>query len=273
MNRCERSNKPFRLRITRLEDHPAELELAAERRERLGRAATRGDRRLTVPDQLLRQHPQPPEVPRETPEDVRRLLAEDQRRRRSPATSRPRRSRPSRDVADRDRPAPARSAPTDRTGPARPADTQSAETSAPPRTAAGPRARSRRRSTSRPHSRAPPPSPATAATESVGSAASCSQIQSLNGSSFDPAGLRSYLGGTGAANNLATVLRCNPVRRLISRADNPSTRRIRRTSAHCSTPTNPSSSPIATDQTRVKGQPDNTDPTPKWPTFQPAQVA
>ena len=49
-------------------------------------------------------------------------------------------------------------------------------------------------------------------------------------------------------------------------------------SAHCSTPTTPSSSPIHTDQTRVTGRPDNTDPTPsgplfnrrRWPSIQPA---
>ena len=57
-----------------------------------------------------------------------------------------------------------------------------------------------------------------------------------------------YIDWDTPANNRFTVLRCNPVRRLISRAETPSTRSIRRTSAHCSTPTNPSSSPIATDQ-------------------------
>jgi hypothetical protein len=45
----------------------------------------------------------------------------------------------------------------------------------------------------------------------------------LNGSRIDPAGARTYLGGADAANNLDTVSRANPVRRLIARADNPST--------------------------------------------------
>jgi hypothetical protein len=96
----------------------------------------------------------------------------------------------------------------------------------------------------------------------------------LNGSIFDGAVGREYLGGTGAANNLATVSRCNPVRRLISRADKPSTRFIRRTSAHSSTPTNRlPSSPRSQIKARVRGQPDKTGSTPKWPNFQPAQVA
>ena len=83
----------------------------------------------------------------------------------------------------------------------------------------------------------------------------------------------SISGGADAANNLATVSRANPVRRLISRADNPSTRRIRLTTAHCSTPTNPSSSPIDNDPTRVKDRPDESRPAPRWPSFRPAQVA
>ena len=79
MKRCDRSNKPFRLRITRLEDHPADLELATERGKRLGRAPTGSDRRLAVPNQLLRQRAEPTEVARQAPEDVRRFLAEHQR--------------------------------------------------------------------------------------------------------------------------------------------------------------------------------------------------
>jgi hypothetical protein len=59
----------------------------------------------------------------------------------------------------------------------------------------------------------------------------------LNGSKIDPAGAREYLGGASAANNLATVSRASPVRSLIFRAERPSTRFIRRTSAQTSTPT------------------------------------
>ena len=49
---------------------------------------------------------------------------------------------------------------------------------------------------------------------------SCSQIHSLNGSTFDPPAAREYRGGSAAASARRTVLRCNPVRRLISRIDN-----------------------------------------------------
>jgi len=59
-----------------------------------------------------------------------------------------------------------------------------------------------------------------------GSARNWSQIHSLNGSTFDTAGdpERAYLGGVEAANARRTVLRCNPVRLLISRIDSRSTR-------------------------------------------------
>jgi hypothetical protein len=75
-----------------------------------------------------------------------------------------------------------------------------------------------------------------------GSARSCSQIQPLNGSSFDAAGGLEYFGGACAANARRTVLRCRPVRRLISRIDSRSTRCMHLISAHCSTPSNASSS-------------------------------
>ncbi|MEA2198411.1 MAG: hypothetical protein QOJ25_2462 [Solirubrobacteraceae bacterium] len=81
-----RSHEPVRalkralsLRVTRLEDHPPDLELTTERCERRGRTTTRRDRGLAVPNQLLRQRTQPAEVPSETPQDVWRFLAEDQR--------------------------------------------------------------------------------------------------------------------------------------------------------------------------------------------------
>ena len=44
---------------------------------------------------------------------------------------------------------------------------------------------------------------------------------SLNGSRSRPAGLRWYFAGTPAANNRHTLSRANPVRRLISRAEQP----------------------------------------------------
>src|SRR3954466_4871128 len=94
-----------------------------------------------------------------------------------------------------------------------------------------------------------------------GSARSCSQIPSRNGSSFDTAGDRAYLGGDSAANARRIVLRCSPVRLLISRIDNRCTPRMRLTSAHCSTPTTPSSSPDHRDQARVRTRPD--EPTPR----------
>ena len=84
---------------------------------------------------------------------------------------------------------------------------------------------------------------------------------------------RRFPGGSEAATNLATVSRANPVCRLISRADKPSTRYIRRSTARRSTPADRPSSPTATDQARIKDQPDKTCPTPGWPRFQPAQVA
>ncbi len=43
------------------------------------------------------------------------------------------------------------------------------------------------------------------------SACNCSQIHSLNGSSFDPVGARSYLGGVSLSIALVIVSRCAPV--------------------------------------------------------------
>src|SRR4051812_19118760 len=94
-----------------------------------------------------------------------------------------------------------------------------------------------------------------------GSARSCPQIHSRYGSSFDTAGDRAYLGGDSAAHARRIVLRCSPVRLLIARIDNRSTPRMRLTSAHCSTPTTPSSSPDHRDQARVRTRPD--EPTPR----------
>jgi len=64
----------LRLRIPRLQDHPPDRQLPAERGKRLRRPAKRPDRGLPIPHQLLRQRPQPPKIPREAEQDVRRLL-------------------------------------------------------------------------------------------------------------------------------------------------------------------------------------------------------
>jgi hypothetical protein len=76
MNRCERSNAPFGLRITRFQDHPADLKLPAECDEWLSRPPACGDRRLPVPHQPPGQRPQSRQVARQAPQDVGRLLAE-----------------------------------------------------------------------------------------------------------------------------------------------------------------------------------------------------
>ena len=105
-----------------------------------------------------------------------------------------------------------------------------------------------------------------------GLARSCSQIQSRNGSSFDTAAGREYAGGVSAVNARRIVLRCSPVRSLISRIDSRSTRCMRLISAHCSTPTTHTSSPDRSDQASVRTRPDEPDPAPGGSTFQPAQV-
>jgi hypothetical protein len=80
----------------------------------------------------------------------------------------------------------------------------------------------------------------------------------LNRSSFDPAGIREYLGGVSLATALATVSRASPINRATSRCERPSTNTNRLTSAHCCTPSTPSSSRDPTpDRTRLKAQPDN----------------
>jgi hypothetical protein len=84
-----------------------------------------------------------------------------------------------------------------------------------------------------------------------------SQIQSLNGSSFDPAGAREYRGGVSLATALATVSRARPVSLETSRCERPSTSTNRRISAHCCTPTTHSSSRDHNDHARLNGQPDN----------------
>jgi hypothetical protein len=68
-------------------------------------------------------------------------------------------------------------------------------------------------------------------------------VQLRPAASFDTPGALEYVGGVSAANARRIVLRCSPVRVLISRIDSRSTRCMRLISAHCSTPTTPSSSP------------------------------
>ena len=220
MNRCERSSSPFacaspRSRIT--QPTPSwpqnDGELVGRRARRAAIAASRSHTSFSgsAPSRhRLRAKPH-----RMSGASLEKISA--------PAITRDQhnsRSRPSRGASDHDRPGPARRAPTDRTAPARPADRPSAERSAAPGTAAAPPARSRRRWSCRPHS----PTRRELAQPlrlDRGSARSCSQIQSLNGSSFDPAAGREYFGGASAANALRIVLRCNPVRLLISRIDSP----------------------------------------------------
>src|ERR687888_827970 len=96
----------------------------------------------------------------------------------------------------------------------------------------------------------------------LGSPRNCSQIQSVNGSSLEAAGALAYFGGVSAANARRTVLRCSPVRRLISRIDSRSTRCMRLISAHCSTPTTRLLLARADAQARVRTQPDEPDPAP-----------
>ena len=82
MNRCDRSSTPLACGSAARQDHPADAELPAERGERVGRAAAAGvDRALPVPDQLLRQRPDPPQRATQPPEHIRRLLREHQRAR------------------------------------------------------------------------------------------------------------------------------------------------------------------------------------------------
>src|SRR4051812_40008917 len=92
---------------------------------------------------------------------------------------------------------------------------------------------------------------------SLGSSRSSRRISSLNGSSFDPAGARSYFGGLSLLIALRIVSRCTPVRRWISRCVSPRTKNNRRTSAHCSTPTTsvlPSS--LCANEPRLREPPD-----------------
>jgi hypothetical protein len=64
----------------------------------------------------------------------------------------------------------------------------------------------------------------------------------LNESSFDPAGLRSYLGGSSLPTARVIMSRCTSVSRWIARFERFSTKYNRLISAHCSTPIDNSSS-------------------------------
>ena len=76
----------------------------------------------------------------------------------------------------------------------------------------------------------------------------------LNGSSFDPAAGREYFGAVAERNAERIVLRSRPVRRAISLIDTPSTKCIRRISAHCSTST--TDLLLTRDQARLNPYPD-----------------
>jgi hypothetical protein len=78
-----------RLSITSIKDDPANPRLAAERQERLARLGTPGDRRLAIPDQLLRQYPTPRDIAGQASENVRRLLAEHQAASERPSPTQP----------------------------------------------------------------------------------------------------------------------------------------------------------------------------------------
>jgi hypothetical protein len=70
------------LRVARLEDQPADPELATEAREGVGRLPAAGvDRALAVPDQRLGQRPEPAQAAAHAEQQVRRLLGEHQRAR------------------------------------------------------------------------------------------------------------------------------------------------------------------------------------------------
>src|SRR5215210_5193614 len=72
-----------------------------------------------------------------------------------------------------------------------------------------------------------------------GSRLSSSWISSLNGSSFDPDRSRRYVGAVDERNAALIVLRLSPLRRASCLIETPRTKCSRRSSAHCSTSTNP----------------------------------
>jgi hypothetical protein len=72
--------RPLGLGTARVEKDPADGEPAAEGGELLGRAAIPGvERALAVPDELLRQRPEPMKTAAHAPGDVAELLREDER--------------------------------------------------------------------------------------------------------------------------------------------------------------------------------------------------
>src|SRR5215210_6037242 len=72
-----------------------------------------------------------------------------------------------------------------------------------------------------------------------GSRLSSSWISSLNGSSFDADRSRRYVGAVDERNAALIVLRLSPLRRASCLIETPRTKYSRRSSAHCSTQTNP----------------------------------
>jgi hypothetical protein len=106
----------------------------------------------------------------------------------------------------------------------------------------------------------------------TGSARNCSQTHSLNGSSFDPTGGRSYLGGASDATARTTVSCANPNDLATCRCECRSTNTNRLISAHCSTPTTHSSSPDPPGSDERPRPAGHHRPFTKWPNFQPALV-
>ncbi len=94
-----------------------------------------------------------------------------------------------------------------------------------------------------------------------------SHTHSLNGSSFDPAGARTYLGGASLPTARVIVSRCTPMRRCIARLERRSTKYNRLLSAHCSTPTTNSSSPDNKTRRASETSRTGSDSTPDGPDF------
>ena len=265
---------PLRLRVTGVEDDPADLQLAAERQERLARPAAGGNRRLAVPHELLRTHPQPRQRARQPGENVRRLLAEHQSARE--------RARPAR--LRRDDPAAAGLAIADRDVLARLPQIALDQL---------------RRPIDRPLERALDQEPRPHLADIVIKDRLAAPIADLFGELTQPLRRDLRIGLQLLTDPLLERVQDRPGRRprirsaapppptastpcpaptqsgeLISRAESPSTRFIRLTSAHCSTPTN-RLPPVRSqsDRASVTTQPDNPPATPKWPRFRAAQVA
>ncbi len=270
MNRCERSSTPFACGSRAVEDHPARPPAARRtRRTRLRRAAARraiaASRSHTsfsgsAPNRS-RFRPRPQRMSGASLEKINApAIARDQHSSHGHDLPAPLLPMPDRDQLPRLPQIALHQLP-------RPID-RPLKRPGRPRTAGGPPGRTHRRSTCRPHSQARPAISRNRCDWIRGSACSCSQIHSLNGSSFDPVTARAYFGGSAAANARATVSRCNPVRA----TDLPDREPLNRSTTAGSPPTAPRRPPASSsldhdDRARVKDRPDNTDPAPGGPLF------